>query len=82
MTLNWTTIGTAVSALAGVVGTILTPIYGTQLAGGVQAVLQSVSGLLILIGGYHVTSVAAAKAMAKFAASAPVAAPAAAKKAK
>lgn len=48
---NWPTIIAVVSAIAGVTGTVLTPIIGTSLAAGVQAVLQAVSGLLVLIAG-------------------------------
>lgn len=48
---SWATIAAVVSAIAGVIGTILTPVLGTSLAAGVQAILQAVSGLLVLIAG-------------------------------
>lgn len=72
MNINWTTLATVLSALAGVVGSVLTPVYGTQLAAQTADVLQAVSGLLVLIAGYHVTAVATAVAKAKI--PAPVAA--------
>ena len=39
------------TALAGVIGSILTPILGNNLATAVQVVLQAVCGLLVLIAG-------------------------------
>ncbi len=62
---NWATIIAVISGLAGVAGSVLTPIYGTALATSVQAVLQTISGLLVLISGYHATSVVAATAKMK-----------------
>ena len=52
------------AAIAGVTGSILTPVLGNQLATAVQVVLQAVSGLLVLIAGTGaaVTLHAAAKA--------------------
>ena len=63
--LNWPTILAVVSGLAGVAGSVLTPIYGTALATQVQVVLQAVAGLLVLIAGYHATTVTAANATAR-----------------
>lgn len=60
--INWATLGAIAAALAGIAGTILTPIYGSGLSGEVQAVLQGLSALLIAIPGWHITSVAASKA--------------------
>ena len=48
---SWATIIAVFSALAGVIGTVLTPLLGSSLAGGVQVVLQAISGLLVLIAG-------------------------------
>jgi hypothetical protein len=67
MKLNLSLIASIISALAGAVGTVLTPIYGSNLSAGVSTVLQSVSGLLVLIAGYHVTAVATTQAKAKIA---------------
>lgn len=62
--INWALLGSVVSAISGIVGTVLTPLYGTGLTTGIQNVLQAISGLLIAIGALHVTSVAATKAKA------------------
>jgi len=59
VTINWALIGSIVAAVAGVVGSVLTPIYGKNLSGSVEAVLQAVSGLLVLIPTWHVGSTAA-----------------------
>ena len=66
--LNWSVIGSLVAAAAGVAGSILTPIFGSDLAGQVQSVLQALSGLLIAIPAWHVASVAAGNAKATHAA--------------
>lgn len=58
VTINWAFIGSIVAAIAGIVGTILTPIYGSGLSTTVEAVLMGISGLLILIPTYHAGSVA------------------------
>ena len=58
VTINWAMIGSFIAALAGVAGSVLTPIYGTQMATGVQQVLQAVSGLLLLIPTWHIASTA------------------------
>lgn len=42
-------VASALSAAAGVAGSILTPLYGQKLAGAVEAILQALSGLLILL---------------------------------
>lgn len=47
--MNWTLIAQVVSALAGAAGTILTPIYGTNLASAIVGVLQALSALLLVI---------------------------------
>jgi hypothetical protein len=39
------------AAIAGVTGSVLTPVLGNNLATAVQVVLQAVSGLLVLIAG-------------------------------
>jgi ABC-type dipeptide/oligopeptide/nickel transport system permease subunit len=74
--LNWAAIGAVIATLAGVAGTIITPIWGTHLAGEVQAVLMGLSAILIAIPTFHVASVAATKAkynhLAKMAALRPV----------
>ena len=65
---SWSMLASIVSALSGVVGSIVTPLYGSHVTASVQAVLAALSALLIVIAGYHVTSVAAANAKAKAAA--------------
>jgi hypothetical protein len=65
VTINWATVIAVVSGLAGVAGTVITPIWGTSIANSVQAVLMSVSGLLVLISGYHATAVVASTAKMK-----------------
>jgi hypothetical protein len=62
---NWPTIIAVVSAIAGVTGTVLTPLIGSSLATGVQTVLQAVSGLLILIAGGGATMIVHATAKAR-----------------
>ena len=62
---NWATVIAVISGLAGVAGTVLTPIYGSNLANSVQAVLMALSGVLVAISGYHATSVVATTAKAK-----------------
>jgi hypothetical protein len=66
--LNWGVLGSVVAALAGIAGSIITPVFGSHLAAQVQSVLQSLSGLLILIPSWHLGSVAAANAKATHAA--------------
>ena len=60
--INWATVAAITSAIAGVVGTIITPIWGSHLSGEIEGVLQGISALLIAIPGWHVASVAASKA--------------------
>ena len=62
---NWALIGAILATLAGIAGTILTPLYGTQLATAVQVSIPSLSALLIAIPPYHVASVAAATSKMK-----------------
>lgn len=69
VTINWALIGSIVAAAAGVVGSILTPIYGTSLSTSVQAVLMAVSGLLVLIPTFHVGAVASYNSKLRYAAS-------------
>jgi ABC-type dipeptide/oligopeptide/nickel transport system permease component len=74
--INWATLGAIASTIAGVVGAVITPIYGSQLATAVQAVLMGLSTILVAIPSWHVASVASAKAkynhLAKMAALRPV----------
>jgi hypothetical protein len=65
MKIPWATIIAVVSGLAGVAGAIVTPIWGTALAGQVQAVLEALSGILVIIAGGAATSVVHAAAKAK-----------------
>lgn len=58
--INWATVIAAVTAIAGVAGSILTPVFGTHLATQVQVVLQAIAGLLVLIPAHHATSTVAA----------------------
>jgi len=77
MTVNisWPTVIAVVTALAGTVGSIITPIWGAHLATQVQVVLQALAGLLVLIPAAHATSVVATtakyKATAKYAVASP-----------
>jgi hypothetical protein len=57
--INLPLLSTVVLAIAGVIGSILTPLNGTGLIGAAQAVLQAIAGLLVVIPTYHVASVAA-----------------------
>jgi len=59
VTFNWQTVTALVAALAGVAGTIITPIWGTQLASEIQGILQGLSALLIAIPAFHATSIVA-----------------------
>jgi hypothetical protein len=63
--LNWPNVIAALSAAAGIAGTIITPIWGDKLAASVQAALMAVSGLLIAITGYHATSVVSTRVKAQ-----------------
>lgn len=65
MKINWALVATIVAALGGVIGTVITPIYGASLTTAVQAVLQAVSALLVLIPSVHASSIVAAQAKAK-----------------
>lgn len=65
VTINWPTVIAVITALAGAAGSILTPIYGTNLATQVQVILQAIAGLLVLIPAAHATSVVATTAKAK-----------------
>lgn len=62
--INWALWGALATALAGMAGSIITPIYGSGLATGVQVALQILSGFLVAIPGFHVSSVAASNAKA------------------
>lgn len=55
MKVNWSLLGSIATFLAGAAGSTLVPVLGTHLATDVQAVLQTVSGVLTLIGGGAVT---------------------------
>jgi hypothetical protein len=59
VSLNLPLIASICAALAGVAGSILTPLYGADLTTAVQGVLQSLSSLLLLIPTLHASSVAA-----------------------
>ena len=61
---NWPLLASVCTALAGVAGTVLTPIYGTQLSGAVQDLLQALSGLLVLIPTTHAASAALSRSNA------------------
>ena len=64
-TINLPLITSILAALAGAAGTILTPLYGNGLATTVQAVIQAISALLVVIPVTHASSVAAHVAKAK-----------------
>jgi len=67
MTTNvkWSVLIATISALAGVAGSILTPLLGSNLAAGVQVVLQAVSGLLVIIAGGGATMIVHLEAKAR-----------------
>lgn len=58
--------GSALAALAGVLGMILTPLLGPAKTGTVQHIIMVVSGVLIAIPTWHLGSVAAANSKLKF----------------
>lgn len=74
-TINWSGIGTALAAIAGAVGVVVSAIWGADAGSNVQKILLGVSGVLLAIPTWHVASVAAAKAkfnhLARMAALAP-----------
>ena len=55
MKITWAQVIAVVSGLAGVAGAIVTPLYGSALAGEVKAVLEAVSGILVIVAGTHAT---------------------------
>jgi hypothetical protein len=59
---SWPMLAAIAVALAGALGTILTPLTGSKLATAVQAALQAVSGLLVILGGGSVTTMLATAA--------------------
>ena len=59
------TIVAVLTALAGVVGTILTGTGLSGLEGPIREVIAGISGILVLLPAHHATSVVAAKAKAK-----------------
>jgi hypothetical protein len=65
--INWPWLGSIAAALAGVVGTIITPIYGDTLSSQVQNILLAISGLLLAIPTIHVAQVATARSNARYA---------------
>ena len=65
---NWPLVASFVAALAGVVGTVLTPTLGDTLSTNVQAVLMAISGLLLVVPVHQASSTAAARSQAKYAA--------------
>ena len=67
MNLNLPLIASVLSALGGAVGVVVTPLYGSNLTGAVQALLVAVSGLLVALPVHHAASTAAAQAKAKIA---------------
>lgn len=58
--INWPLLGSIVAGVAGVVGTVVTAIWGADAGTSAQAILQSLSALLIAIPTFHLTAVAAA----------------------
>ena len=58
MKITWATVIAVVSGLAGVAGVVVTPLWGTALAGEVQAVLMAISGILVIVNGGAATTVA------------------------
>ncbi len=64
-------VAAAVGALAGVVGTVLTPLYLHQLTPGIADILQGFSALLVLVPVHHAAATARAKAIHAAGASTP-----------
>ena len=60
--INWPLLATLTATLAGAAGTILTPMYGESLSNAVQAVLQALSGLLLIIPTVHASQIVVGQA--------------------
>jgi hypothetical protein len=60
--INWPVIGSVAAFLAGVVGSILTPVLGPTPATVTSDILQALSGVAAIIGGGAATYVAASAA--------------------
>lgn len=63
--INWSYVSTIVAALAGIAGVVVTPIYGTGLAGALQGVITAIAGVLVLLPVHHVATVAVTTAKAR-----------------
>lgn len=67
-TINLPLIAAVLTALAGVAGSILTPLYGGDLTSAVQGVLQALSALLLVIPTTHASHLAYVSGRARVAA--------------
>ena len=65
---NWPLLASILTALAGVAGTVLTPIYGSTLSGQVQNILMAISALLLAIPAAHAASAALTRSNMRFSA--------------
>jgi hypothetical protein len=65
---NWPLVGSVLSALAGIAGTVLTPTLGANLSSNIQAVLLAVSGLLLAIPAHQAAMTASHRSQTKYAA--------------
>lgn len=63
--IDWASIAATLAAIAGVIGTILTPLLGSQLSTAVEAVIEAISGVLVVIPSYHVSVVAKTRALTR-----------------
>ncbi len=63
---NWAGVIAVLTGLAGIAGSVITPIFGQQLASETANILQGLSAVLLVITGYHAQALAVAKAKAKF----------------
>ena len=62
MKITWATVIAVVSGLAGLAGAVITPVFGAALAGEVKAVLEAISGILVIVAGTSATSLVYVKA--------------------
>jgi len=62
---NLPLIASIIASLAGIAGTVITPFLGATVDAQVQAILQALSALLVVIPTWHVSSVAATQAKVK-----------------
>jgi hypothetical protein len=65
--MNWPLLASVFAAMAGAVGSILTPLYGNNLSTAVQAVLQAISGVLLLLPVHQAATTASYRSQMRYA---------------